>query len=108
MKCERHSASTEDNTEFNPAVSWCGLNIPIYALGFLFFFPGVIIAPPQLLLFMQNPSIETLLIVELAYRSPPLLIYITSALFHDVLDTFHRQMSPLNVIREMSVLQSNH
>lgn len=33
--------------------------------------------------FMLNPSVETLLIVALAHRSPPLFAAVTSALFHD-------------------------
>lgn len=50
--------------------------------------------------FMLNPSVETLLIVGLARRSPPLFSAFTSAVFHDNLDSFKPQISPLDIIRQ--------
>ena len=49
---------------------------------------------------MLNSSVETLLIVGLAHRSPLLFIAFTAAMFHDNLDSSRPQISPLDMIRE--------
>lgn len=53
--------------------------------------------------FMLKLSVETQLIVGLAQRSSILVTAFTSAVFHDNLDSFRPQISPLVTIRDQSI-----